>query len=76
MQLITMHAFNSRIHSARMIELHGLRCSVARFAKHNGETDGGRNSKKSNTAYVSIDYVDSELWKLEPIINILKKGYG
>jgi hypothetical protein len=73
-QLITMQAFNSRIHFARKIELHGLRCSVARFAKQKGESEGGRTSKKSNTAFVSIEYVDSELWKLEPIIDIIKKG--
>lgn len=73
-QLITMHAFNSRIHSIRKIELHGLRFSVARFAKQRGESDNGKASKKSNTAFVSIEYVDSELWKLEPIIDILRKG--
>lgn len=74
MQLITMQAFNTRTHFTRKIELHGLRFSVARFAKQRGESDGGRTSKKSNTAFVSIEYVDSELWKLEPIIDILKKG--
>ena len=34
----------------------------------------GKATKKANTAFVSIEYVDSELWKLEPIIDILKKG--
>lgn len=74
-QLIAMmQAFTSRVHLTRKIELHGLRFSIAGFAKQKGTSDGGKISKKSNTAFVSIEYVDSELWKLEPIIDILRKG--
>lgn len=43
-------------------------------AKQKSGSDGGKATKKSSTTLVSIEYADSELWKLEPIIDILRKG--
>ena len=42
-------------------------------AKQKGAS-GGKSSKKSNTAFVSIEDTDNDLWQLEPIIEILRKG--
>ena len=42
-------------------------------AKQKG-SPAGKGSKKSNTAFVSIEDADNDLWKLEPLIDILRKG--
>ena len=42
-------------------------------AKQKGSS-AGKGSKKSNTAFVSIEDADNDLWKLEPLIDILRKG--
>ena len=43
-------------------------------AKQKGGSDGGKAPKKASTTFVSIEYAESELWKLEPVIDILRKG--
>lgn len=71
--LITMQAVTSFCICKPAAQLHRFRFMTVRGAKQRSGGEG-KATKKSNTAFVSIEYVDSELWKLEPIIDILKKG--
>jgi hypothetical protein len=71
--LITMQTITSFGICKPTAQLHRFRFMTVRGAKQRSGGEG-KATKKSNTAFVSIEYVDSELWKLEPIIDILKKG--
>ena len=73
LSFIMMQAITSFIICKSTTHSNRFRFITARGAKHKSGGDA-KTSKKSNTAFVSIEYVDSELWKLEPIIDILKKG--
>ena len=57
------HSFKGHFHSVSALQ-----------AKQKSGSDGGKAPKKASTAFVSIEYVESELWKLEPIIDILRNG--
>ena len=71
--LTAMQAITSFIICKPTAQLHRFRFMTIRGAKQRSGGEG-KAPKKANTAFVSIEYVDSELWKLEPIIDILKKG--
>jgi hypothetical protein len=73
LSLITMQTITSFGVCKPTTQLHRFRFMTVRGAKQRSGGEG-KATKKSNTAFVSIEYVDSELWKLEPIIDILKKG--
>lgn len=71
--LVKMQAITSFGICKSTAQLHRFRFMTIRGAKQRSGGEG-KPAKKSNTAFVSIEYVDSELWKLEPVIEILKKG--
>lgn len=71
--LIGMQSISSLFLTSPAAQVNRFRNFATLKAKQKGSS-AGKGSKKSNTAFVSIEDADNDLWQLEPMIDILRKG--